>query len=88
MKRSVSDAKRPLLHGTQTEQSTAQIIAKEGQEKPHMKNDKKYQKDLEDSMQNAVRVYDWYMVNQKMAPKESDDYGLYKYGEWIVKNML
>ncbi len=41
-----------------------------------------------EEMQNAVRVFDLYKFQGIIPPKESDDYGLYKYGEWIVKNML
>ncbi len=54
-----------------------------------MKNTKKtLEKGLDDSMQNAVKVYDYYKGKNTIPPLLSDDYGIYKYGEWIVKNIL
>lgn len=53
----------------------------------HISKEKLNTNDNEE-MRNAVRFYDTCTF-QGIHPKEgSDEWGLYKYGEWIVKNIL
>jgi hypothetical protein len=42
----------------------------------------------EDNLRWARDTYHFYMIQGLKPGKENPDYGLYRYGEWITKNLL